>query len=76
MNICYDSCFIVIGVTSDYLFYLPLYFSVFFFQNLFKGAELVPPFAASIMANFEHLLWKGVGNILKRSFTDGYGDSE
>lgn len=48
----------------------------FFFQNSFKGAELVPPFAASIMANFEHLLWKGVGNILKRSFTEGYGDSE
>jgi len=61
---------------TDYFFYLPLYFSAFFFRNSLKGAELVPPFAASIMAKFEHLLWKGVGNILKRSFTEGYGDSE
>ena len=76
MKICYDSCFIVIGVTTDSFFVLAFVFLGIFFRNSLKGAELVPPFAASIMAKFKHLLWKGVGNILKRSSIEGYGDSE
>lgn len=42
------------------VFLLAFIFLGIFFRDSLKGAELVPPFAASIMAKFKHLLWKGV----------------
>ena len=51
----------------QYVFYLPLYFSVLGgFRNRLR--ELVPPLVASIMAKFEKITSERFRNILKRSF--------
>ena len=73
MKISYDLGFIAIGVVMakkwrHYVFHLSLGFSVpgGFWRNRFR--EYVPAIIASIMAEFEQILWERFRNILKCSF--------